>query len=54
VDVDLGASLAPRLGRDVTCERLPDAIHDVFLSAQPAREEAFSRLGKWLDSAAFG
>jgi alpha-beta hydrolase superfamily lysophospholipase len=53
MDVDLNASLVPRLGRDVTCERIPDAVHDVLLSAQGAREEAFARIGKWLDSNGF-
>lgn len=51
VNVGLNAALAPRLGRAVTCERIPGPLHDAFLSAKPAREEAFRVLGEWLDSA---
>jgi alpha-beta hydrolase superfamily lysophospholipase len=54
LSVGLNAALAPRLGRAVTCERIPGALHDVFLSGRPVREDAFGILGKWLDSAGLG
>ena len=48
LDVGRMAQLAPRLGRNVTCIRIPGAIHDVFLSQPAARRRAFDALSNWL------
>jgi alpha-beta hydrolase superfamily lysophospholipase len=40
-----------QLGDDVTIARVPDAMHDVFLSRKDVREEAFSRTRRWLEYA---
>ena len=42
------ASAATRLGRTVTIERIPNALHDVFLSRADARAEAYARLNSWV------
>jgi len=52
LDVKLIARWAPQLGRQVTIARIDGAIHDVYLSAPPARERAYALTGCWL--AAFG
>lgn len=49
MDVDVNAALTPGIGRDVTVVRLPDAVHDVFLSLPAVRETAFSALKEWLE-----
>lgn len=41
-------ALAPRLGQRVTVQAVPGALHDVFLSAPPARAEAYQRVFTWL------
>ena len=46
--VDDIARAATRLGRRVGIQRIPDAIHDVFLSAPAARDLAYARLSDWL------
>jgi alpha-beta hydrolase superfamily lysophospholipase len=48
--VDANAALAARLGSDVTCQRIPDAIHDVLLSRPDVRKRAFGVIGSWMDS----
>lgn len=48
LDVDGVARAALGLGPSVTVERIEGAIHDVFLSAPPARAEAFARTERWL------
>jgi alpha-beta hydrolase superfamily lysophospholipase len=48
LDVGQIAHLSPRLGRNVTCIRIPGAIHDVFLSQPAARHRAFDELSNWL------
>lgn len=53
MDTKANAALAARLGTDVTCERIPGALHDVTLSDEAVREQAFSVLTKWLNSADF-
>ncbi|MBC6696717.1 alpha/beta hydrolase [Hymenobacter puniceus] len=40
--------LAPRLGSQVTVREIPDGIHDLFLSAPVAREQAFRTVFEWL------
>ncbi|WP_308491724.1 alpha/beta hydrolase [Microbacterium terrisoli] len=46
--VDDIARAATRLGRRVTIARIDGALHDVFLSASPARAEAFSAVADWV------
>ena len=46
--VDDIARAATRLGRRVTIDRIPEAIHDIFLSAPAARDLAHTRLSGWL------
>jgi alpha-beta hydrolase superfamily lysophospholipase len=53
MNVDVNAALAPRVGTDVTCVRIPDAVHDVFLSGPAVREKAFAAAGTWLEAAGF-
>lgn len=48
LDVDVVARAALRIGPSVTVERIDGALHDVFLSAAPARREAYQRLGRWM------
>lgn len=36
------------LGDSVTLERVDGALHEVFLSSRPVREDAYARLGRWL------
>lgn len=50
LDAERIARLAPALGRHVTVVRVPDALHDVFLSAPPARRAAYEAVGGWLDA----
>lgn len=40
---------APALGADVAVAVIPDAVHDIVLSAAPVREHAFERIDAWLD-----
>ena len=40
--------LQRRLGRRVGIQRIPDAIHDVFLSGPAARTAAYAALEAWL------
>jgi alpha-beta hydrolase superfamily lysophospholipase len=46
--VDDIARAATRLGSFVTIARVPDAIHDVFLSAAAPRAAAYAALDRWL------
>ncbi|MEV8135018.1 alpha/beta hydrolase [Microbacterium aurantiacum] len=46
--VDEIARAATRVGSDVTLRRVDGALHDVFLSAEPARAEAYRGLREWL------
>jgi alpha-beta hydrolase superfamily lysophospholipase len=39
---------APKLGRDVTIREIPDGMHDLFLSAEPARTKALTEIDAWL------
>ncbi len=48
LEVDEIAKAALKLGPSVTVERIDDALHDIFLSRQEAREEAYARLDRWL------
>ncbi len=46
--VDDIARAALKLGSSVTVERIDGALHDVFLSAHDAREDAYARLERWV------
>ena len=46
--VDDIAKAALKLGRTVTVERIDGALHDVFLSAHDAREDAYATLDRWV------
>ncbi|WFE30133.1 alpha/beta hydrolase [Solwaraspora sp. WMMD791] len=48
LDVEHMARWAPRLGRHVTVVRIDGGLHDLTLSRQPARDELFSELDRWL------
>lgn len=50
LDVTAMVRRAAELGRSVTIRRLPDALHDVFLSRREVREEAADAVGWWLDA----
>ncbi|WP_144874326.1 alpha/beta hydrolase [Microbacterium sp. 1.5R] len=46
--VDDIARAALKVGSSVTVERIDGALHDVFLSRHDAREDAYSRLARWV------
>lgn len=46
--VDNIARAALKLGPSVTIERIPGALHDIFLSRHDAREDAYRRLDRWV------
>jgi alpha-beta hydrolase superfamily lysophospholipase len=48
LDVEHIAARAPRLGTDVTLVRIEDGIHDLSLSAEPARTVFFDTVFEWL------
>ncbi|MBL3685388.1 alpha/beta hydrolase [Leucobacter zeae] len=48
LDVDEIARAALRLGTTVSVERIDGALHDVFLSAEAPRAEAYARLERWV------
>ncbi|GAA2122828.1 alpha/beta hydrolase [Actinomadura napierensis] len=47
LDVAHMAKWAPRLGRHVTLVRIDGGLHDLTLSAEPARREVFAELTRW-------
>ncbi len=46
--VDDIARAALKLGDSVTVERIPGALHDIFLSRADARDIAYERLDRWV------
>jgi alpha-beta hydrolase superfamily lysophospholipase len=50
LDVDHIARWAPALGRNVTLIRIEGGLHDLTLSAAPARKQLFAELGRWLSA----
>lgn len=48
LDVEAVAKSALRLGSSVTVERVDGALHDVFMSGEAAREDAYARLERWI------
>ncbi|MCC3268705.1 alpha/beta hydrolase [Arthrobacter gengyunqii] len=47
LDVEVVAHRALSLGNSVTVARVPDALHDVFLSAKPVRRRAYAAVDRW-------
>nr|WP_255768975.1 alpha/beta hydrolase [Pseudarthrobacter sulfonivorans] len=54
IDVEETATRALRLGRRIAVFRYPGAIHDVFLSERPIREEAYRDVACWMESYPWG
>ena len=52
LDVADIARLAPRLGTHVQCDAIDDGVHDLTLSAAPARHALWVRLAAWLRESA--
>jgi alpha-beta hydrolase superfamily lysophospholipase len=48
LDVDQIRRWAPYVGRHVTYVAVEDARHDVFLSREAPRQQAFAELGRWV------
>jgi alpha-beta hydrolase superfamily lysophospholipase len=48
LDVEHMARWAPRLGRHVTLVRIDGGLHDLVLSAKPARDQVFTELARWM------
>ncbi|CAM4193502.1 alpha/beta hydrolase [Kibdelosporangium persicum] len=48
LDVADMVKYAPKLGRNVTVVEIPDGVHDLFLSAEPARTKALTEVDSWL------
>ena len=48
IDVNIVAARVHQLGKVTSIARIPNAMHDVFLSKKPAREKAFAELTTWL------
>jgi alpha-beta hydrolase superfamily lysophospholipase len=46
--VDDIARASLKLGASVTVERIPGALHDIFLSRADARDIAYERLDRWV------
>lgn len=51
LNVDAVAHRSLSLADTVTVSRLPNAFHDIFLSPEPIRREAFARIGRWVPTA---
>lgn len=49
LDVDQIEQWAPSIGPNVTTATINGGMHDLFLSAAPVRDEAFTRMDQWLD-----
>ena len=48
LDVRALAIRALSLGNSISLERIDGALHEVFLSRKPVREDAYNRLARWL------
>jgi alpha-beta hydrolase superfamily lysophospholipase len=48
IDVDIVAARCRNLGDTVTIARIRRAMHDVFLSKQPARAQSFDAISRWM------
>lgn len=49
LDVEQIARWAPKIGPHVTTVAIKDGLHDLALSAKPARERFFTAVDEWLD-----
>ena len=50
LDADRIATLAPRLGREVTVVRFEGGLHDLALSTRKVREQVYAETERWLDA----
>jgi alpha-beta hydrolase superfamily lysophospholipase len=50
LDIDHMARWAPALGRRTTLVRIEGGLHDLTLSAEPARKQLFDEVGRWLEA----
>jgi alpha-beta hydrolase superfamily lysophospholipase len=50
LNVDQIRKWAHKLGDHVTLVRIPGALHDITLSAEPVRKAAFDEISRWLDA----
>jgi alpha-beta hydrolase superfamily lysophospholipase len=50
LDVDQIARWAPALGRHTTLVRIEGGLHDLALSAEPARKQLFAEVARWLSA----
>ena len=48
LDIDHMAKWTPALGRRTTLVRVEGGLHDLALSAEPARKQMFDELGRWM------
>lgn len=48
IEVDIVAARSRNLGDTVTIARIRRAMHDVFLSKQPARQQSFDAISRWM------
>ena len=48
LDVEVVSRRALLLGNTVTVVRIPDALHDIFLSRHPVRDRAYAEVTRWL------
>jgi len=48
LDVDHMAKWTPALGRRTTLVRIEGGLHDLVLSAEPARKQTFDELERWM------
>jgi alpha-beta hydrolase superfamily lysophospholipase len=48
LDIDHMAKWTPALGRHTTLVRIEGGLHDLALSAEPARKQLFAELERWL------
>jgi alpha-beta hydrolase superfamily lysophospholipase len=44
------AKWTPGLGPRTTLVRIDGGLHDLALSAEPARKQLFDEVGRWLDT----
>lgn len=48
LDVDEVAKASLKLGAEMTALRIDGALHDVFLSAEKPRADAYAALDRWI------
>ncbi|MGW4404621.1 alpha/beta hydrolase [Nonomuraea sp. NPDC004702] len=50
LDPEHMARWATSIGPHVTCVRIQDGVHDLVLSAEPARKQVFAELDRWMNA----